>query len=82
MYSNQYLKLKKKNEELVAELCKNLRIKKIYYNKNSSFKKLFLYNSFEIKGNLMQILLLKFIILRNLIKNFFLALSKNFSVNK
>jgi len=78
IYSNQYLKLKKKNEELADELCKNLRIKKIYYNRDSSFKKLFLYNSFRIKGKFFQILLLKFIILKNFIQIFFIVTFKKF----
>jgi hypothetical protein len=78
IYSNQYLKLKEKNEELADELCKNLRIKKIYYNRVSSFKKLFLYSSFQIKGKFFQILLLKFIILKNFIQILLIVTFKKF----
>ena len=57
-----------KNEVIIQELCKKLKIKKKFFDSNSSFKKLHIFNSFIIVGSFYQIFVLKIVILKTLKK--------------
>lgn len=73
------LEQEEKNEVVIRELCKNLKIKKKFFDSNSSFKKLHIYNSFIIVGSFYQIFVLKIVILKNFVWNFLLIIKKKLS---
>lgn len=54
-----------KNNEIFNEFCIKMNINKIYWNQNSAFKKLLIYNSYYTVGNIFEKSLIKIVILKN-----------------
>lgn len=67
-------KLWEKNDNLFKDFCKSLNIDKRYWKKNESFRKLFIFSSFSVKSNLLNVLFFKMIISKNFIYKFFISL--------
>ncbi len=68
-------KLWKKNDNLFKDFCKNLDVSKRYWKTNESFRKLFIFSSFSIKGNFLNVIFFKMIILKNFIYKLFISLA-------
>lgn len=59
-----------KNDNLLENFCESLKINEKYWKTNQSFRKLFIFSSFSIKGSFFNIIFFKIIILKNFIIRF------------
>ena len=63
-----------KNDNLFKDFCKTLKVNKRYWKTNETFRKLFIFSSFSIKSDFLNILYFKMIILKNFIYKLLISL--------
>ena len=63
-----------KNDNLFKDFCKTLKVNKRYWETNETFRKLFIFSSFSIKSDFLNILYFKMIILKNFIYKLLISL--------
>ncbi len=64
----------KLNDKLFTNFCKIMKVKAIYWKKNETFRKIFIFSSFKVKANIFNKVFFYAIVVSNIIRRIFLSL--------